>query len=54
MKSIFKEEAKLEVKIIDMNDPKVKEEIEEIKKEQQKILDRKYVDPESLRLVINI
>ncbi len=53
-KSIFKEGAKLLVEKVNMDDPKVKEEIEEIKKEQKEILEMKNVDVKSLKLVIQL
>jgi len=51
---IFKPGAKLIIEIIDMSDPKVIKEIEDIHREQDEILERKKIDPEFLKLVINI
>ena len=52
-KPIFKKKAKLEVEIVDMDDPKVKKEIDDIHREQKEIMDRTKITNEDLRTEIN-
>jgi hypothetical protein len=52
--SIFKNDDDIVIEEIDIDDPKIQEEIKEIQREQERILDRKNIESGSLELVVQL
>lgn len=52
--SVFKKNAKLETKKIDFSDPKTRREVRQIREEQEKLIERKNVEVERLKVVIQL